>query len=362
MAELPRDQLRGRTVAVTGASGNLGTALLRRLTDPALGVARVRGLTRRRPPGAPPYDAVEWHQADLGEAASEEPLARFVEGADAVVHLAWAIQPGRQDELLHRVNVEGTRRVVRAAAAAGAGHVVHMSSLGAYAAAAVGQTVSEDWPTTGIPSSQYSRDKSDAERVVREVAARYPDLTLTVVRPTLVLQPDAASEIGRYFLGPLPFAAARLLPGAVARRLPLPLPRASVGFVHADDVADALVRILDRRAGGPFNLSAEPLLDGDDIARALGTRRIPVPAAVLRGLVSAAFTARLVPTEPGWLDLGLHAPALETSRARTHLDWVPAHRGDEVLREFVAALGRGEGGAGPLLQPADAQPEKPLSD
>src|SRR3954451_25248598 len=101
MAELPRDHLRGRTVAVTGASGNLGTALLRRLTEPALGVAGVRGLARRRAPDTPPYDGVEWHLADLGEAASEEPLERFVDGADAVVHLAWAIQPGRRDELLH---------------------------------------------------------------------------------------------------------------------------------------------------------------------------------------------------------------------------------------------------------------------
>jgi UDP-glucose 4-epimerase len=362
MAELSSDHLRGRTVAVTGASGNLGTALLRRLTAPAVGVARVRGLARRLPPGTPPYDDVEWHLADLSTAASEEPLARFVDGADAVVHLAWAIQPGRQEELLHRVNVEGTRRVVRAAGAAGAAHFVHMSSLGAYAPAAVGQTVSEDWPTTGIPSSQYSRDKSDAERVVREVAGRFPELTLTVVRPTLVLQPDAASEIGRYFLGPLPFAAARLLPGSVARLLPLPLPQVSVGFVHADDVADALVRILERRAGGPFNLSAEPPLDGDDIARALGTRRIPVPAPALRALVQAAFLAHLVPTEPGWLDLGLHAPALNTDRARTRLDWLPARRGDEVLREFVDALSSGDGGPGPLLRPAEAGSESPLAD
>ena len=278
------------------------------------------------------------------------------------MHLAWALQPGRRDELLHRVNVEGTRRVVGAAAAAGVGHVVHLSSLGAYAPAAVGQTVSEDWPTTGIPSSQYSRDKADAERVVREVAGRYPDLTLTVVRPTLVLQPDAASEIGRYFLGPVPFAAARLLPGPVARLLPLPLPQVSVGFVHSDDIAEALIRILERRAGGPFNLAAEPLLDGDQIARALGTRRIPFPASALRVLVQAAFLTRLVPTEPGWLDLGLHAPALNTSRARTQLGWTPAHRGDEVLQEFVAALGSGEGGPGPLLHPAEAQAEKPLAD
>jgi nucleoside-diphosphate-sugar epimerase len=362
MAEPTRDHLQGLKVAVTGASGNVGTALLRRLTAPTSGVAEVRGLARRRPPGIPPYDGVRWHLADLGETRSEHELTPFLDGVDAVVHLAWALQPGREPERLRRVNVEGTRRVARAAAAAGVRHVVHMSSLGAYAAGAGGQEVAEDWPTTGIPTSQYSRDKSDAERVVREVFGRHPEITLTVVRPTLVLQPEAGSEIGRYFLGPLLFGAARLLPGAVARLLPLPLPSVHVGFVHADDVADALGRVLDRRAGGPFNLAAEPVMDADAIARALGTTRVPVPAAVLRMALAAAFTAHLVPTEPGWLDLGTQAPALDTTRARRLLDWAPSHRGDEVLAQFVAAMGRGEGAPGALLQPAGGPERDPAGD
>src|SRR3954467_15939899 len=213
--------LKGRTVAVTGASGNVGTALLRRLVGS--GAAEVRGLARRQPPGIAPYAGVRWHLADLGGAGSEEVLRGFLEGADAVVHLAWALQPGRHPEALRRVNVEGTRRVLRAAVAAGVGHVVHMSSLGAYAAGARGQEVTEDWPTTGIPTSQYSRDKAEAERAVREVLARHPDRTLSIVRPTLVLQPEAARGIGRYFLGPLLYGAARLLPPPVAHLLPLPL-------------------------------------------------------------------------------------------------------------------------------------------
>jgi UDP-glucose 4-epimerase len=351
--------LDGATVAVTGASGNLGTALLRRLTAPGSGVAEVRGLARRRPPGTPPYEGVRWHLADLGEPSADAEIAEFVDGADAVVHLAWALQPGRRPDDLRRVNVGGTGSIARAAAAAGVAHLVHLSSLGAYAPGAVGQQVTEDWPTTGIPSAQYSRDKVEAERVVRDISGRHRDLTVTVVRPTLVLQPDAASEIGRYFLGPLLFGAARLLPGSVAKLLPLPLPALSVAFVHADDVADALVRILGRRADGPFNLAAEPLMDAAGIARALGTIRVPVPALALRTAVQAAFTAHVIPTEPGWLDIAVGAPALDSTRARRRLDWTPEHRGDELLARFVAALGRGEGGEGPLLHPADGSAGAP---
>jgi nucleoside-diphosphate-sugar epimerase len=314
-------------------------------------VAEVRGLARRRPPAVPPYDRVRWFSADLGEAASEETLAQFLEGADAVVHLAWALQPGRQPERLRQVNVDGTRRVLRAAKAAGVGHVVHLSSLGAYAAAAVGQRVGEDWPTTGIPTAQYSRDKSDAERVLRDTFGASEGTTVTVVRPTLVLQPEAGSAIGRYFLGPLLFGLARATPGLLARYVPLPLPQLAISFVHADDVADALERILDRRAPGAFNIAAEPVLDASGIARALGVFRVPAPAIALRTALSTAFHAHLVPTEPGWLDIGLKAPALDTTRARKLLDWAPFHRGDDVLRQFVAALGQGTGGPSPLLRP-----------
>jgi UDP-glucose 4-epimerase len=362
MADLIPDQLRGMRVAVTGASGNVGTALLRRLTAPGAGVAEVRGLARRRPPDIAPYAGVRWHLADLGEPASEAEVAEFVEGVDAVVHLAWALQPGRRPDDLHEVNVEGTRRVVRAAAAAGVRQFVHMSSIGAYAPGAVGQRVTEDWPTTGVQTAQYSRDKSAAERVVREALSRHPDVTLTVVRPTLVLQPAASSEIGRYFLGPWLFGAARLLPGAVARLLPLPLPSVAVSFVHADDVADALERMLDRRAPGPFNLAAEPLLDAAGIARALGAVRVPVPAFAVRTALHAAFAAHLVPTEPGWVDIGTQVPALNTTRARRLLDWAPFHRSDEVLQQFVAALGRGDGAPGPLLHPAAGRVLDPAGD
>src|SRR5437764_3853356 len=183
MADEPSSHLPGLTVAITGATGNVGTALLRRLSALPNGVSEIRGLARRQPPDVAPYRDVRWHLADLGEAASEQVLARFLDGADAVVHLAWALQPGRHPEQLRRVNVEGTRRVVRAAVAAGVEHVVHMSSLGAYAPGAADTKVTEDWPTTGIPSSQYSRDKAEAERAVRELLGRHPEVVGTVVRP-----------------------------------------------------------------------------------------------------------------------------------------------------------------------------------
>src|SRR3954454_22929604 len=137
MADSPPGRLQGAVVAVTGASGNVGTALLRRLTAPGSGVAEVRGLARRVPPEVAPYDGVRWFSADLGDpAASDSVVEAFVDGADVVIHLAWALQPGREPDRLHKVNVNGSWRVARAASAAGVKQFLHMSSIGAYAAGA----------------------------------------------------------------------------------------------------------------------------------------------------------------------------------------------------------------------------------
>jgi nucleoside-diphosphate-sugar epimerase len=346
------------TVAITGASGNVGTALLRRLAE--AGVGEVRGLARRRPPEAEPYAGVRWFSADLGTPDSEPVLAEFLDGVDAVVHLAWALIPDRQPDLLHAVNVEGTQRVLAAAGAGGVPHVVHMSSIGTYAAGPQVHPVREDWPTTGVPSSQYSRMKAECEQLVRDFDAAHPQATVSVTRPTLVLQPDAASEIGRYFLGPILFPAARAVPGPVAKLLPLPLPSSlHLAFVHSDDVADAIARILDRQAPGAFNLSAPPNLDADGLASALGVRRIPVPASLLRGGMQAAFLAHVLQIEPGWLDLGLGTPLLDTTKARSELGWMAHHSGGDLLREFVAALGSGQGHTGALLHPGTGPEHTP---
>jgi UDP-glucose 4-epimerase len=104
------------------------------------------------------------------------------------------------------------------------------------------------------------------------------------------------------------------------------------------------------------------VLDAAGIAEALGTRRIPVPAIALRVPLQAAFATHLVPTEPGWLDMGTSLPAMDTTRARTLLDWEPAHRSDDVLRQFVAALGAGTGGPGALLRPASGPVLDPAGD
>ena len=107
-------------VVIVGASGNIGTSLLEALqAEPE--VESVLGLARRVPELALPK--TEWARADV----TTDDLTAFLRGADAVVHLAWTIQPSRHEEVMRRNNVEGSSRVFRAVADAGEGTLVYGS-------------------------------------------------------------------------------------------------------------------------------------------------------------------------------------------------------------------------------------------
>jgi nucleoside-diphosphate-sugar epimerase len=336
-------------VVVVGASGNIGTALLRRIGEGPETIEPV-GVSRRFPASSPPYDGIEWHAIDIRSPTAAPELAAAFRGADAVVHLGWALQPNHDDRALWSTNVRGTREVLEAAAAAGVGHVLYASSVGAYSPGSKARRVAEDWPTGGLPSSHYARHKAINERYLDAFEARHPDIVVTRFRPGLVFQRDSASEIARLFVGPV--LPTRLL-GRI--RLPvLPLPSRLVSqIVHADDVADAFHRAIVRRAGGAFNLAAEPPVTPPLLAAHLGARWVPIRRAVVRSLVWATWMMRLQRSDPGWLDIATSVPIMSTRRARELLGWAPTRSSPAVLREFLDALADGDGvEASPPLHPA----------
>jgi nucleoside-diphosphate-sugar epimerase len=333
-------------VLITGVSGNVGTALVRRLA--AAGDVDILGISRR-PPGAEVGAALfRWYGADLGRRSSAAVLATAMTGCDAVVNLAWQIQPSHDRRRMRATNVGGATQVLQAATTCGVPHVVHASSVGAYSPGPKSTRVFEDWPTTGVPGSSYSADKAEVEALLDRCEASHPELVVTRLRPGLIFQRTAASEIARYFLGPL-------VPAELVRRVPLPglpLSRELVfQAVHADDVADAYERALRRRARGAFNIAAEPALGPADVAAALGARAVwPTPAPVLKALAAATWRLRLQPTEPGWLDLATRSPLMSTQRAAEGLGWEPRVDALDALTELLVGFTAGSAGPTPPLR------------
>jgi nucleoside-diphosphate-sugar epimerase len=314
-------------IVVTGATGNLGTSVLPALADEP-GVESVLGLARRLPGRS--WPKTKFAAVDLAD--PEADLAAHLRGADAVIHLAWAIQPARDEGRMWRTNVEGTAALLAASAAAGVGAVVFASSVGAYSPGPKDRRVDESWPTHGIQTSAYSRHKAYVERMLDAFEAQHPEIRVVRLRPGLLLKGDAASEVFRLFLGSF------LPPTLIGRRLvPLFPNTRDLRFqvAHSLDAGVAFARAAVRPVRGAFNLAADPVLDGAAVARLLSARTVPVPPRLLRTATSLAWRLRLQPTDPGWVDLVLNVPLLDTTRIRRQLDWEPRFDAADAVNEIL---------------------------
>jgi UDP-glucose 4-epimerase len=341
-------------VVVVGASGNVGSAVLRRLAREP-GVTQVVGVARRVPVAPePPYDGVDWWSVDVGRPGATGAVAEAAKGAAAVIHLAWQIQPSHDQRRIRRTNVQGAANVALAVARAGVPALVVASSVGAYAPGPKDYQVGEEWPVTGVRWSTYARDKAHVELLLDEVERTYPTLRVVRMRPALTFQRAAASEIARLFMGPL--APLGLLGG----RLPVVPggPRLRVQGIHADDVADAYVRAALADVRGAFNLAADPVLDGPALARRYRGRVVPVPVPLLRAAAAVTWRARLQPIEPGWIDLAAGVPLLSSARAAAELGWRPRVDALDAIDELFTGMAERAGAPTAALRPEPAGPAR----
>jgi nucleoside-diphosphate-sugar epimerase len=305
-------------VAVTGATGNIGAALLPRLAAMP-DVDEIVGIARRTPDWDVPK--VRWESS----AIEEDDLAGPLRGVDALVHLVWIIQPSRDTERQRIVNIVGLERVLAAATAAGVRSIVHASSVGAYSPGPRDRLVDESWPTDGTSRLPYSWQKAYAERLLDRYERDRSDVRVVRIRPALVMQRAAGTEVKRYFLG-------RLVPRFAVRPTPLlalldhgPL---QLQAVHTDDVATAFAAATVSDVRGPLNVAAPDVVGVD--------RRVGL--AIVSRLAGATFTARLQPTGAGWVDAAGHLPLMDTGRIASELGWKAETSARDALSELLGGM------------------------
>ncbi|MFB7942742.1 NAD-dependent epimerase/dehydratase family protein [Streptomyces sp. NPDC056049] len=325
-------------VVVTGATGNVGTSVVRALAREEQ-VGSVLGLARRLPELRLP--GVEWATVDLSDDGDEPRLARYVADADAVVHLAWRFQPTHDPVTTWHTNVLGTLRVCAAVAEAHVPALVCASSVGAYSPGPEsGAPVSEAWPTDGWPGAAYSREKAYLERVLDTFERDHPQTRVVRMRPAFLFKEESASEQRRIFAG-------RFLPGQLVRPDLLPVLPEFEGLrfqvLHTDDAADAYLRAVLRDVRGAFNLAAEPVVDAALLGELFDARPVRVPAGAVRGALAAAWHLRLAPASPGLFDLLRHIPVMSVARAREELEWTPRATSVEALEAFLRGVRSGAG-------------------
>jgi UDP-glucose 4-epimerase len=311
-------------------------------------VESVLGLARRLPDLVAPK--VEWAAVDV----VDDDLVPHFHGADAVVLLAWVIQPSRDLTKQWMVNVEGSTRVARAVREAGVPALLYASSIGAYSPGPKDRQVDESWPTGGVPTSYYGRHKAEVERRLDRFELEAPGVRVVRMRPGLVFKKEAAEGIRRLFAGP--FFPSALADPALINVIP-DIQDLRSQVVHSYDVGEAFrLAITNGEVRGPFNLATEPVLDAGEIGRILNARPVPVSSRFARAGAALSWRLRLQPVPPGWLDLARQVPIMDTTKARTQLGWTPQYSADETLLEVIEGLKTASGLDTPPLSPKTGGP------
>jgi len=307
-------------ILVTGADGFVGAALC-----PALAAAghTVIAATRRGE-----HTEQGWERRALGDLGSGPIPASLFDAIDTVIHLAARVHVMRDRSTnplaeFRRVNVEGTRRLVYAAAEAGVRRFALLSSIKVNGEVSPGRPFTESDPPH--PGDAYGLSKFEAEAVLTAAAAK-TGIATVVIRAPLVYGPGVRANF-RALLRlcdtalPLPF-------GAVRNRRSL---------IYRGNLVDALMRAATApQAAGKTYLVRDPedLSTPELIARlrrALGrpARLIPCPTGLLRAAALLAGRAAAADRLIGTL-------TLDDSRIRHDLAWQPPHGTDAGLAATVA--------------------------
>ena len=307
------------TIAVTGAAGLVGSALLSVLSDDP-DVTRLVGIDVREPTRR--AHGLEFHRADV--AHSE--LKPLFDGVDVVVHLASVVDPIPDESLMARVNVEGTRRVLDAAAARGVHKVVRVSSAAAYGA----------WPNNPVPLTEDSAlrpnpgfspavQAAEVERLLAEWRDDHPVVVVTTLRTAPVFGPGAERLPSRLLLGHPPLRVRGASPPVQA--------------THVDDLVSALALVVRDDHPGTFNVASDGWLDHDAARLLLRRPGAPaLPAQLLERALRRSWESGLGDVPPGVVPYLEHPWVVANDRLKA-LGWRPAHTNAQAIDAGLAALG-----------------------
>lgn len=306
------------SVAITGASGLVGQRLVLTLAD-SQQISRIVGLDVREPRRR--VRKLEFHRVDIGGAE----LKPLLEGVDALVHLAGVVDPIVDEALMARVNVEGTRRALEAAASVGARKVVRVSSSAVYGA----------WPNNPIPLTEAAPlrpnpgygpavQAAEVERLLAEWHEEHPGVTVTTLRSAPAMGSGTERLPSRLVLG----------------RPPLRVRGASppVQVVHVDDLVDALMLAVTRDVPGTFNVAADSWLSAEKARELLPRSLVPsVPAELLERTLGRLWASGVGDVPPSVVPYLTHPWVIANDRLKA-AGWRPRHSNEEAIIEALDSL------------------------
>jgi UDP-glucose 4-epimerase len=294
---MPKPKQSARVVAVTGAAGYIAGRLIRELCNQS-SVERVLGFDIVEPDIEHPkfvFDSI-----DVRNAALE---SRFG-GADAVVHLAFIMDPVKDEGFMHDVNVNGSQNVFRCAGRAGVKRVVYTSSATVYGAHPDNEVpLTEESPLRANLDFSYPAHKLEVEYVIKEFREEFPAVKVVVFRPAIVFGPHVDNAWSHFLEMPAIF-------GVKGYRPPFQ-------FVHEDDVASALMFALENELDGPYNLAPDDWMDSDDILAEVGRKRFDLPEAAAFSVAERLWSMNMAEAPAGMLHYVMYSWVVSPERLKS---------------------------------------------
>ena len=266
-------------ILVTGAVGSVGAKLVEQLaqSDDVDGIVALDCL-----PVSASHPKVVVFQQDI-----REPIADILreQGVDAVVHLAFLLQPGHNRKAAHRVNVGGTAQVLHDCRVVGVQRFVYLSSTTVYGARpGTEQPYTEESPVRPVRGFQYAEDKVATELMLKAFTADNPGACVTVLRGCPVMVPRCENFITQVF--------SRMALVRIAGADP------QMQFIHLDDLLEALELCLLEPVSGVFNVTGEGTIARSEIARIAGRHPVALPAPLLAFITQVTWMLRLQSDSP----------------------------------------------------------------
>jgi len=326
---------------ITGGSGYIGSRLVELLSGreetERIVIADIRAPQVSRP-------KTSFVRMDVRDRAIRDLLA--AEDPDALVHLAFVLNPIHDEQRMYDIDVNGTQNVLDAAAGSRVPQVLVASSTTAYGAWPDNPVpLKEEHPVRGMPNYEYARDKTEIDRMCQLWAAQHPDRVMTIVRPCIVFGPNVDNYIIRFWEN-APFMA--LVDGIDM----------DFQYVHEDDVVDALSRLLDGSTAGIYNLTGEGTVKQSEAGALLGLKTRRMSYRLFRWITSVSWRLRLPRAEapPGQLDFLRFPWIASNERIKATLDWQPRYSSRETFEATLRARGKL-----PAAAPVGSREPAPLS-